>query len=169
MKKYLFLIILPIILYSCKNSSESEKTESTVSTKKYEKIENLDWLVGTWINESGEEFSQETWSKENDSTFTAFSFKQIRGETIFAETMALEQKGAELLLTVADANEKGAPPVSFKGISSEKQQFTFENKSNDFPKRITYTNPVKDSLQAWIEGSVDGEMKRLEFSFSRKK
>ncbi|MGO3183482.1 MAG: DUF6265 family protein [Aequorivita sp.] len=169
MKKYLFLIILPITLYSCKNNSENEKSESTVSNKKYEKIGNLDWLVGTWTNESGEEFSQETWSKENDSTFTAFGFKQIGGETIFAETMALEQKGVKLLLTVADANEKGESPVSFRLIPSEKDQFTFENKNHDFPKRITYTNPTKDSLHTWIEGTVDGGKKMLEFNFSRKK
>ena len=168
MKKYLFLIFLPIILYSCKNNSEKEGSESIVSNKKYEKIEQLEWLLGTWTNKSEDEFSQETWSKENDSTFTAFSFTQVGGETVFAETMALEQKGERLQLTVAVANKKNSSPVTFRFISSEEKQFVFENKSHDFPERITYTNPVKDSLHAWIEGTVNDEKKKVDFYFKRK-
>jgi len=71
-------------------------------------------------------------------------------------------------LTVATANQNDEKPVTFKLVSSENGQFTFENKDNDFPERIIYTNPVKDSLHAWIEGSVNGEAKRIDFSFSRK-
>lgn len=174
MKKYFLFILLPLLLNSCKNNSEvsveaNEKITGTETiAKRYKKIEQLEWLIGTWTNESGEEFSQETWSKENDSTFTAFSFTQIEGKTVFAETMALEQKDQRLLLTVATANEKGSSPVTFTFISSDKKQFTFENKSHDFPQRITYTNPAKDSLHAWIEGKVNNENKKVEFHFSGK-
>ncbi len=168
MKKHLFLIFLPIILYSCKNNSENESSEGIVSNKRYEKIEQLEWLLGTWTNEIGNEFSQETWSKENDSTYTAFSFTQVGEETVFAETMALEQKGEYLSLTVAVANEKEELPVTFKFTSSENEQFTFENKNHDFPQLIIYTNPAKDSLRAWIEGTVNGENKKEEFNFLKK-
>lgn len=169
MKKYFLFIALPILLNSCKNNSGSENSETKVVVKNYEKIEQLEWLLGTWTNEDGEEFSQETWSKENDSTFTGFSFIEINGETVFAETMALEQKYERLLLTVATANEKGSSPVTFTFISSEEKKFIFENKSHDFPERIIYTNPVKDSLHAWIEGTVDNESKKVDFNFTRKK
>lgn len=169
MKKYSFLLLLPLLIYSCKNNSEAVTEKVSANNKRYEKIEALEWLLGTWVNESGEEFSQETWSKENDSTFTAFSFIQIKGETVFAETMALEQKHDSLLLTVAEANKKDAAAVSFRFISSEEKAFVFENKHHDFPQRIIYTQPAKDSLKAWIEGSVNGEMKTTEFHFSRKK
>src|SRR5690606_15600316 len=135
---------------------------------KDEKIDELQWLLGTWINENGEEFSQETWSQESPTTFTAFSFTQVGKETVFAETMALEQKDDQLLLTVATANQNEKKPVTFKMISSKKEQFTFENKNHDFPQRIVYANPAKDSLHAWIEGTVNGEQKRVDFSFSRK-
>ena len=165
MKKYLLIIFLPAILFSCKNTSENE---SVVSDRKYEEINQLEWLLGTWTNESDDEFSQETWSKENDSAFTAFSFTQIGEETIFAETMVLEQKGGRVLLTVATANEKNSPAVPFRLVSSEDNEFVFENKSHDFPERIIYTNPTKDSLHAWIEGTINGERKKVDFRFSRK-
>ena len=168
MKKYLLFLVFPLLLNSCKNSSEAEKSETEIVAKSSEKIDELQWLLGTWINQKGEEFSQETWSQESPSNFTAFSFTQVGKETVFAETMALEQKADSLLLTVATAKPEQEKPVTFKLISSENGQFTFENKNHDFPQRIIYTNPAKDSLHAWIEGTVNGEAKKVDFSFSRK-
>src|SRR5690606_40937076 len=98
MKKLLLLLFLPIAFFSCKNNSENEISGSAESTAKNQKIDELQWLLGTWINENGEEFSQETWSQESPTTFTAFSFTQVGKETVFAETMALEQKNDQLLL-----------------------------------------------------------------------
>jgi hypothetical protein len=168
MKKYFLFILFPLLLNSCKNNSEVEKSETEIVAKSSEKIDELQWLLGTWINQKGEEFSQETWSQESPSSFTAFSFTQVGKETVFAETMALEQKADSLLLTVATAKPEQEKPVTFKLISSENGQFTFENKNHDFPQRIIYTNPAKDSLHAWIEGTVNGEAKKVDFSFSRK-
>jgi len=167
MKKFLLIVSLSALIISCKNDTKNVTSESLVSNKTYEKIQQLDWLLGTWTNQSADTFSQETWSRENDSTFTAFSFIQIAEETVFAETMALEQKGQSLLLTVATANEKNASPVTFNLISSEEKQFIFENRNHDFPKRITYTNPTKDSLHAWIEGTENNENKKVDFRFTR--
>lgn len=168
MKKYLLFIFLPLLLNSCKNNSEAEKPETEIEAKYFERINQLQWLLGTWTNETIAEFSQETWSKENDSTYTAYSFVEIDSKVVFAETMALEQKTDSLFLTVVTANQNDAIPVTFKLISSEKGQFIFENKNHDFPERIIYTNPVKDSLHAWIEGTVNGEAKKVDFYFSRK-
>ncbi len=168
MKNLLPLFLFLIVLNSCKNNSEVKNSETEVAGKNSEKMEELKWLLGTWTNENGEEFSQETWSRENENSFTAFSFTQVGKETVFSETMALEQKGDNLLLTVATANQNDQQPVTFKLISSENGQFTFENKNHDFPERITYTNPTKDSLHAWIEGTVNGEAKKVDFYFSRK-
>ncbi len=168
MKKYLLFLLFPILLNSCKNNTAVENPETEISTEKLQKIDQLQWLLGTWTNETEEEFSQETWAKENDSTFVAYSFTQVAGETVFAETMALEQKDENLFLTAATANQNDEKPVTFTLISSEKNQFIFENKDHDFPERIIYTNPVKDSLHAWIEGTVNGEAKKMDFYFSKK-
>jgi len=168
MKKYFLTLLLPLLLVACKNNSEKENPETEIASEKAEIIDQLQWLLGTWINENGEEFSQETWSQENPTTFTAFSFTQVGKETVFAETMALEQKADSLFLTVATANQNEKKPVTFKMISSENGNFIFENKKHDFPERIIYTNPAKDSLHAWIEGTVNGEAKKMDFYFSRK-
>ncbi len=167
MKKYFLFILFPLLLNSCKNNSEVEKSETEIVAKSSEKIDELQWLLGTWVNQNAAEYSQETWSAENASTLTAYSFVEVDGKVVFAETMALEKKGEDLVLTVATANQKDSRPVSFKMISSENGQFTFENKNHDFPQRITYSNPAKDSLHAWIEGQVEGELRKIDFHFSR--
>ncbi len=169
MKKYLLLLIVIPLLYSCKNNSETEKPETETASKNFEKIEQLNWLLGTWVNEFTPEFSKESWTRENDSTFSAFSFTKVHNDTVFSETMFLQQKDGKLLMTVTEASENGDVPVTFRLVSSEKMQFVFENKKHDFPKRIVYTQPVKDSLVAWIEGPVDGENKKLYFHFSKEK
>lgn len=169
MKKYLPLLFLPLLLNSCKNNTDlSAEAETEIAAKSFEKINQLQWLLGTWTNETDDEFSQETWSRENDSTFTGYSFVEIDGKVVFAETMALELKADNILLTVASAKDKGKKPVAFKMIALEKGQIAFENKNHDFPQRIIYTNPAKDSLHAWIEGVSNGETKKVDFYFSKK-
>ncbi|MBT0609041.1 DUF6265 family protein [Aequorivita echinoideorum] len=169
MKHILFFIAILCMLGSCKNEEDKNRTESSKVQRNTEKIDQLKWLLGTWVNENGAEFSQESWSRENDSVFTAFSFTQMGGETVFAETIALQEKGKNLLFTVATANDPNAQPVTFRMISSEDGKFIFENKNNDFPQRIIYSNPGQDSLHAWIEGTENGEFKKIEFKFSREK
>lgn len=168
MKKYALLIFFTIIFYSCKNNTEEKNSKVEIVSGNSDEIGKLQWLLGTWINESGEEYSQETWSKENDSTYTAFSFTQVGNETVFAETMALQQKSKNLLLTVANSVPTKESPVTFKMISSDGRLVVFENKNHDFPKRITYKNVANDSLHAWIEGQINGETKKVDFHFSRK-
>jgi len=168
MNKYLLLLLFPFLLNSCKNDSRTEKSGPKIESKKFEKINQLQWLLGTWVNQKGNEYSQETWSRENDSTFTAYSFVEVnKKKVVFAETMALEQKDGMLILTVATANQNEQKPVAFTWVPSENGQFLFENKGHDFPQRIIYTNPAKDSLHAWIEGIENGEAKKIDFSFSR--
>jgi len=167
MKKYLLLIFIPFLLNSCKNNSEAENPDSETVAKNFEKIDEIHWLLGTWVNEFTPEFSQESWTKENDSTFSAFSFTLVHSDTVFAEKMSLQQKEGDLLLTVVEVNQNDEAPVTFKLVSSEENKFVFENKKHDFPKRIVYTHPVKDSLHAWIEGPVDGENRKLHFHFSK--
>ncbi|MRT17926.1 hypothetical protein F3C99_13310 [Vitellibacter sp. q18] len=168
MKKLLLLFLAILLLNSCKNNSDAEKQKSEVASEKFEKIAQLHWLLGTWTEQNGESFSQETWSQETPSAFTAYSFTQVGKETVFAETMALEERADSLFLTVATANQNKEAPVTFTLVSSENGHFIFENKNHDFPQRIVYTNPAKDSLHAWIEGKENGEAKKIDFSFSRK-
>ena len=165
MKKYILIVFVFATISACKNPNNSDGSEVS---KNYEQIDELNWILGKWTNEFTPEFSQEAWRKKNDSTYTAFSFTTVRGDTVFAENMTLQQNGKNLGLTVQTVNSKDIP-VTFTRIPSKIGQFVFENKNNDFPQRIIYTHPAADSLHAWIEGPVEGENQTLHFHFSKKK
>lgn len=47
MKKYFLLLVLPLVLNSCKNNSEAEKSETEMASEKFENIEQMQWLLGT--------------------------------------------------------------------------------------------------------------------------
>ena len=74
---------------------------------------------------------------------------------------------------VGDNTNKGneapndKPPVRFRLISSANNIFIFENKAHNFPQRINYQNRSGGELLAWIEGTVNGEFKKVDFSCRR--
>ena len=169
MKKVFSLFFVLLLLASCNNNPNKAGAHSEIVTNNSREIEQLNWLLGTWTYQANGEYSEESWSKESETSFSAYSFVQRDHETVFAETMALEQKADSLFLTVATANQKNGEPVTFKMVSAENGHFTFENKKHDFPQRIVYSNPAADSLHAWIEGYVDGKLQKVDFYYLRNK
>lgn len=174
MRNRLLLLFVVALMSNCKDNVDTEKLELEpeleIETSDSKGLNDFKWILGEWIHEEDEMISKEIWSKKNDNTFTGFSFRLLRKDTVFAEKMVLQDINDDLLLTVTtiDQNQED-DPVSFKLISLGNKQFVFENKKHDFPKRITYSNPVNDKIHAWIEGDVLGENKKIDFHYSRKK
>ena len=168
MKKTLFLLLVTLLLVSCKTESKKLVTNELVSEEiSYDKIKQLSWLEGNWTNISEKSQSFENWSRKNDSTLFSISYTMVKGDTVFVETMDLQENRDGMFMTVNVPDQNEEKPVTFTMISSEGGVFTFENKNHDFPKRITYSNPVKDSIHAWIEGIVEGEDRKVDFYFER--
>ena len=162
-----FIFGLMLLVISCKNKETQISKDVEISNNNYSKIDSLQWLVGNWTNISNESESYENWIQENDSTLTAFSYTTIEKDTIFSETMMLQQLGDAVFLTVRVPDQNESEAVTFTLLTTGDTVFTFENKIHDFPKRISYTNPVKDSIHAWIEGEIDGENRKVDFRFKR--
>jgi hypothetical protein len=164
MHKLFILFSLSIILFCCKN----EVKNNTISEEKiFDKIEQLQWLEGEWTNINIKRQSYENWIKQNDSTLTSYSYTTVKNDTVFVEVVNLQERSNGVFFTVTVPDQNNAEAVTFKLIPSEKGIYTFENKAHDFPQRITYSNPVKDSIHAWIEGVVEGESKRVDFFYLR--
>lgn len=62
----------------------------------------------------------------------------------------------------------GGPAVAFTRTFAQDGTWTFENKENDFPQRITYT-VSDDALDAHIAGPGDKGEFRLDFNLKRVK
>ncbi|GGG33791.1 hypothetical protein GCM10010976_01890 [Bizionia arctica] len=72
-----------------------------------------------------------------------------------------------MYLTVVGYREEADMPITFKKIPSEKGIFTFENPKHAFPTRISYSNPETNAIHAWIEGTIEGELRKMDFNFKR--
>ena len=164
MSKGITIMSFLILLFSCKNEVKKEVVSEEI---KFNKIEELRWLEGTWTNINDESQSYETWTLLNDSTITSFSYTMVENDTVFIEVVNLQERLDDVFFTVNVPDQNDAEAVTFKLIPSEKGIFTFENKAHDFPQRITYSNPKKDSIHAWIQGIVQGEPKRVDFLYKR--
>jgi hypothetical protein len=152
------------LFFSCKNEEKKKVISEEI---KFSKILELGWLEGTWTNINDESRSYEKWTKINDSSLSAFNYVMVANDTVFVEVVNLQERLNEVFFTVKVPEQNDSEAVTFKLIPSEKGVFTFENKEHDFPKRITYSNPVKDSIHAWIEGEVEGEFRKVDFLYKR--
>jgi hypothetical protein len=152
-----FIISLCFFLSACCGNNKEYRNE----------MDNLEWLIGEWINISEESEFYEIWLEVNDSSFYGESFLLVSNDTVFYETMTLEKRQNQIILTPITMNQNDGNPIPFKLISSEVDKFIFENKEHDFPQRIVYSNPQPDSIFAYIEGTQDGEYRKSEFPFKR--
>jgi hypothetical protein len=127
-------------------------------------MHKFDVLLGSWERIEGNSRFIEHWTKTNDNLYQGSSVEIIKGDTVFAENIDLIKKGSSIYYIVSFPTIATAP-VSFQLVSTK--PWTFENKENDFPQRIVYQRPVKDSLKAHIEGTSDGNFQKIEFPMKR--
>lgn len=164
MKKSLLLLFLCV---ACSNSHKNDKSEN--GSLKNNSITKLNWLSGTWQNLSNHGNLFESWQIKNDSLMLGKSFFIKGKDTLFSESVELQQKDKDLFYTPIVKNQNDGKPVSFKLTSNTENEFIFENLQHDFPQKISYTRVNKDSLYAEVSGMVKGELKVEKFPMQRKK
>ncbi len=139
--KIYILFLLAISSFSCEQK-----------TTKYKELEKANWFLGKWEYITPFKSFTEEWKKENDSLFLSECFLVKEKDTIYAETIRLEQIKNELFYIITITNQNYNKPVTFKLTSSTSDYLVFENPTHDFPKKITYKLVNKDSLYAEISG-----------------
>jgi len=152
-------------LSACNSTGSAEQEPENIA--RYEKLDKADWLLGNWFNSGQDGEATETWEKANDSTFKAKSFVIAGTDTVFYESVSLEQRNNEVsyVVRVKDQQEE---PVSFRLTSSTASPLVFENPQHNFPTKITYTKITEDSLYAEISGTVKGQERKEGFPFKKK-
>jgi Domain of unknown function (DUF6265) len=164
---WIALIFILISFTSCTNSLRDDAPQTSIQN--YSDIKKAGWLIGSWQNVSENEISAEIWEKKNDSTFSAKSYVIVKNDTVFSESIRIEQRGNSLFYipTVKEQNQGHA--VEFVLVSSNEDQLVFENLKHDFPQKISYNKITNDSILAEISGIVEGKNKTVRFPFTRRK
>jgi hypothetical protein len=168
-------ILISVLLFIACNDSRNTKQMTTDTTKpSYEKLLQASWLLGTWHDvpkitrpiEVSRELT-EIWHKDNDSTLNAESFVISVKDTVFYESIKLQERNNDIHYVVSVKGQNNEAPVSFKLTSIDTSKLVFENPSHDFPSKIIYTRITKDSLYAEISGIVNGQAKKVGFPFKK--
>lgn len=151
---FILLSVLALTSIAWKKEAANEKLE-----KQFTQLEKANWLLGRWENNSPQGNLSEIWKKENDSTLFGESYFVIKKDTVFAESVSLEERNGKVsyVVTVPDQNEE--KPVAFELTSAEANSLIFENPKHDFPNKIIYNKVGTDSLVAEIRGMKDGKEK----------
>ena len=165
MKKIIFAIIL-FNLLACNNSAPKAELKSGDPNQK-NSILMLSWLIGKWKSVNDKLITYEIWEKKNDQLYSGTSFTLKGEDTLFQESITLQQNGNEIyyIPLVKDQNE--GKPVPFKFTKIKDGEYYFENPEHDFPQVIIYKNPQPDFLCARIEGISEGVFHKEDFNFVR--
>lgn len=156
MKKIILVLAVTACFISCKKSEKENK------------LEVVNWLVGTWENKSDYGDMIEIWNKTNDSLYTGNSYFIKQNDTLHSESIELIQKGDAVLYIPTVKGQNNNQPVTFQLTKQSPKQLVFENPTHDFPQKIVYQQITPDSLVATISGMQQGKASSESFSMKKK-
>ena len=129
-------------------------------------------IAGVWSMPVGDKpedgFIIESWIKVNDTLYSGRSYKVIDGDSTLTETIQLILKGTDLFYIPTVQAQNNQQPVSFRLTRQEGMKFTFENPEHDFPTTIVYEFRNDSTLKASISGTINSELKTMDFEYTRK-
>jgi hypothetical protein len=128
-------------------------------------VEELSWLAGHWLSESGGRRSEEIWTDAAGGVLVGVHRDvDSSGQVAFEFLRITEQEGWIVYL----ASPGGRPATAFRLVGTAERTATFENSEHDFPQRIVYRLDADGVLSARIEGEVDGETRSSEWRWRRR-
>lgn len=138
-------------------------------------IERVAWLAGTWratslvpARDAGgaavTRIVEEHWRAPLAGSMMGLS-RTVRGDSLVEyEFLLLRESDGRLAY---EARPSGQQPAVFHSVEAGDSSVVFENPDHDFPRRIGYTRVGADSLIAWIEGELEGRVRRVDFPYRR--
>ena len=104
----------------------------------------------------------EEWELLSENELAGKSYSVKDGIKIINENLYLKKFADQWAYVAVPKNQNIA---LFAIIEYSPKKITFENKEHDFPQKIIYEFNKGGKLTAAIEGNVNGEFRRTEFSF----
>jgi hypothetical protein len=170
MKKIVYCCIAVIFASSCGTDEQKGSQDTSTETPVLNKIEQLNWVLGTWQNVTPDGTFTEHWERAGEGLFSGHgSFVSPKGDTLFSEYIELEAVNDTLYYKPVVSGQNDGKETVFEGTAISSDEAVFENPAHDFPQRIIYQKPTDSTLYARIEGIKDGVEKQEEFSFKKVK
>ena len=126
-------------------------------------VQRLAWLQGCWAIDTPERTVEEQWMAPRAGSLLGMS-RTVRGGKLTAyESVILRERGERFEYEVSPS---GQATTVFTSKEVGTGSIVFENLQHDFPQRIGYVRRGA-SLEAWIEGPMKGQNKRIEYAYQR--
>ncbi len=152
------LLLFGLFLALCSGSIAQLKTS----------LKDFRFLEGSWTMNTIKGRIVESWKWNNDFRMDGISFSISKtGDSTLLETIKLYKSADGIFYEPTGNGATNNSTVGFKLISAKKGIFVFENKNHDFPQRISYQSLSANNILAWIEGTVDGKLKKIEFPYNK--
>ena len=140
------------------NTSESSANIKVADNRLYQ----LSWMVGNWIDEVENDISEERWTHSAGGTMFGINRTIIDGETVNFEYMRIQLTPRGIVYFAAPRGRY--PPTPFGMTKVGRQSAVFYNGDKESPLRISYRREG-NTLYGRIEGTVDGEQQSSEGSW----
>lgn len=131
-------------------------------------IDQLGWLQGCWDGKVNQRDFREEWLPLRGEMMIGASQTVLQGKTQDFEYLRLELR-PDGVYYIAIPSGKKESPFRLKGKSTDGDDeiFTFENTVDEFPQRILYRKGTKGWLYAHVEGTVNGQEKKVIYPMRR--
>ena len=127
-------------------------------------IDRVAWLQGCWESVSPQRTVEEQWMAPRGHSMIGVG-RTVRGDQLVEyEFIVLREQEGQLAY---QAHPSGQPSAKFLSRTVSDTEVLFENPAHDFPQRVGYRRDGPDALLAWIEGTRNGQPRRVEFSYRR--
>jgi hypothetical protein len=91
--------------------------------------------------------------------------RTVRGDSLVEYEVVVIRERENAL--VYEAHPSGQTPATFTATTVSDSAVVFENPSHDFPQKVGYRRAGPDSLMGYIEGSIGGRQRHIEFPYAR--
>ncbi|MDC0603197.1 DUF6265 family protein [Aliiglaciecola sp.] len=122
-------------------------------------LQQLNWMLGTWVSHSSNQKTTETWWQVSDSTFEGEGLS-ISDNKTNQETLRIVQMSDHIFYFAKVASNP--LPVPFKLVACSSNQATFANPQHDFPTQLRYQLSNNGLLNVHVSGP-DGNGFTIEF------
>jgi len=125
-------------------------------------IEDLSWMTGCWVQETGDKRIDETWLPPAGGVLLGVGRTVKAGRvTEFEYTRIALVDGVATYI----AKPGDQPEAAFTAVDQTPTSIMFENRAHDFPQRIVYRTPGPGRLQAAVEGPANGKTVTVSFDY----
>jgi hypothetical protein len=126
-------------------------------------LADIAWIQGQWRAVQGDgAVVTETWLPAEGGVMPGIS-RTLEGGKGRVEFMRIDEKGGQIAFTAIVGRN---PPTTFVAKSRTADEVVFENTAHDFPQRVIYRR-CGERLCAAIEGTMNGKLERMEWTYDR--